>query len=255
VSRADQQDPEAPLTSAAFLTAAARERKWPNVRPRDAATLIILEPSRTRPRVLMGRRHPGHKFMPDKFVFPGGRIEAGDRRMVCTGALHPRDEEALAARVARPSGQRGRALALAAIRETCEETGLLLGTKEYGAPAAPLPEHWGLFGEHGIYPDLEQLKFVARAITPPRRPKRFDTRFFCVTRDAIAAEVPDVVGPHSELIELTWVDVEAAKKLDLPPITHVILTELERRLEAGMRPELPIPFYFEKHGRFVREEL
>jgi 8-oxo-dGTP pyrophosphatase MutT (NUDIX family) len=243
------------LTTTELLTAQARERLWPNVRPSDAATLIILDRRAKRPKVLMGRRHPGHRFMPDKFVFPGGRIEAGDRAMVASGALHPRDEQALAAKVPRPSVQRGRALALAAIRETCEETGLLLGTKEYGAPEGPLPDHWVDFGRLGVFPDLEQLRFVARAITPPRRPKRFDTRFFAADRDAIAAEIPDVVGPSSELIELTWVELAATKDLDLPGITRVILTELEARLAAGMRPELPVPFYHEQRGRFVRELL
>jgi 8-oxo-dGTP pyrophosphatase MutT (NUDIX family) len=243
------------LTTTELLTAQARERQWPNVRPSDAATLILLDRSGKRPKVLMGRRHPGHRFMPDKFVFPGGRIEAGDRAMVAAGALHPRDEQALAAKVSRPSNQRGRALALAAIRETCEETGLLLGTREYGAPEGPLPEHWAEFGRHGVFPSLESLRFVARAITPPRRPKRFDTRFFTADRDAVAAEIPDVVGPSSELIELTWVELAATRDLDLPGITRVILTELEARLAAGMRPELPVPFYREQRGRFVRELL
>jgi 8-oxo-dGTP pyrophosphatase MutT (NUDIX family) len=60
------------------LTAAERERRWPNVRPKDAATLIIIDRTGRDPKVLMGRRHHGHRFMPGKFVFPGGRIEAGD---------------------------------------------------------------------------------------------------------------------------------------------------------------------------------
>ena len=64
------------------LTAAERERRWPNLRPKDAASLIILDRRGSEPKVLMGRRHPGHAFMPGKFVFPGGRIDAGDRRMV-----------------------------------------------------------------------------------------------------------------------------------------------------------------------------
>src|SRR5919112_285012 len=116
------------------LTSAERDRGFPNVRPRDAATLIIIDRTSRTPKVLMGRRHAGHKFMPGKFVFPGGRIELGDRSMPVAGALHARAEQALMARVQRPSVQRCRALALAAIRETFEETGLLLGTKEHGAP-------------------------------------------------------------------------------------------------------------------------
>jgi 8-oxo-dGTP pyrophosphatase MutT (NUDIX family) len=238
------------------LSTAERERRWPNVRPRDAATLIIIDRSRSRePKVLMGRRHPGHVFMPGMFVFPGGRIEAGDRRMVAAGALPTRAEAALNARVSRASAERGRALALAAIRETFEETGLLLGTRDYGPPEHVPEGPWSAFREHGVLPDLEALHLVARAITPPGRPRRFDTRFFAVDRDAIAAEVQGVVGPASELIELAWVPFAKAPELACPAITQVVLEELQDRLAAGFSQELPIPFYHERRGRFVRELL
>ncbi len=237
------------------LTSTARERGFPNVRPRDAATLIIIDRSGKTPKVLMGRRHPGHKFMPGKFVFPGGRIEPGDRSMPVAGALHPRAEEALIARTVRPSVQRGRALALAAIRETFEETGLLLGTKEHGAPEGAPEGAWATFAARGVFPDLEVLQLVARAITPPRRPKRFDTRFFAVDRTAIADEVGDVIGPNSELVELTWVTIEEARLLDLPVITLTVLEDLEDRTTKGFAHELPVPFYYERRGRFVRELL
>ena len=240
------------------LTKVEREQRWPNVRPKDAATLIVIDRSggaRSAPKVLMGRRHPGHRFMPGKFVFPGGRIEAGDRAMPAAGALNARAEAALLARVTRPSAQRARALALAAIRETFEETGLLLGTKEHGAPDPVPPGPWETFRERGVFPDLEALQLVARAITPPRRPKRFDTRFFAVDRDFVADEVPGLVGPDSELIELAWVTLAEARKLDLPTITLTVLDELENRIAAGYAPELPIPFYSMRNKRFVRELL
>jgi 8-oxo-dGTP pyrophosphatase MutT (NUDIX family) len=244
-----------PQTLADRLTATERERRWPNVRPADAATLIILDRARAVPKVLMGRRHAGHRFMPGKFVFPGGRIEDGDRRMPAANALHKRAEEALSARVQRPSAARNRALALAAIRETYEETGLMLGTKEFGAPEGPTEGPWSAFVREGVFPDLEALQVVARAITPPRRPKRFDTRFFAVDRKAVAHETPGVVGPESELVELVWVDLPKARELDLPAITTVILEELEARLAAGFMPELSVPFYREVRGRFVRETV
>lgn len=239
----------------ARLTTTERERRWPNLRPRDAATLVIIDRRRSEPKILMGRRHPGHVFMPGKFVFPGGRIEAGDRSMTAAGALHPRADAALNARVSRPSLQRGRALALAAIRETFEETGLLLGTCDYGPPERVPDGTWSAFRQHGVFPDLEALHLVARAITPPCRPKRFDTRFFAIDRDAIAAEVEGATGPESELIELVWVTLAEAPNLDLPTITQVILEELQDRLAAGFSQDLPIPFYYERRGRFVRELL
>ena len=96
---------------------------------------------------------------------------------------------------------------------------------------------------------------VARAITPPRRPKRFDTRFFATDRSAIADEIEGVIGPDSELVELTWVTIEQAKKLELPVITLTVLEDLEERIAKGFAPELPVPFYYERFGRFVRELL
>jgi 8-oxo-dGTP pyrophosphatase MutT (NUDIX family) len=237
------------------LTSTERDRSSPNVRPKDAATLIIIDREGPSPKVLMGRRHAGHKFMPGKFVFPGGRIEGGDRSMPAAGALHARAEAALLARVIRPSASRARALALAAIRETFEETGLMLGTKEHGAPEGVPEGPWGAFQEHGVFPDLEALQVIARAITPPRRPKRFDTRFFAIDRTAIAGEVGGVVGPDAELVELAWVTLPEAKRLDLPVITLTILEDLEDRIAHGFAPELLVPFYREHRGRFVRELL
>lgn len=237
------------------LTGAQRERRWPNVRPKDAATLIIIDRSCSPPKVLVGRRHEGHRFMPGKFVFPGGRIEPGDRRMPAAGTLHPRAEAALMARVPNASAQRGRALALAAIRETFEETGLLLGTKEYGAPDCAPQGPWSAFREHAVFPDLEALQLVARAITPPQRPKRFDTRFFAVDREAVVGEVAGVVHPEAELVELAWVSIADAKTLELPAITTVILDEMQDRLSHGFAHELPVPFYYERRRQFVRELL
>ena len=177
------------------LVSSETNPKAPTLRPVDAATLIIIDRKPKVPKVLMGKRHEGLKFMPGKFVFPGGRIEAGDRSMAVTGALHPRAEQALMAKVTRPSTQRCRALALAAIRETFEETGLLLGTKDYGGPdKVPAGTAWSGFQERGVFPDLEALHFIGRAITPPKRVRRFDTRFFAVDRTAIADEVEGIVG-------------------------------------------------------------
>jgi hypothetical protein len=106
-----------------------------------------------------------------------------------------------------------------------------------------------------VLPDLEALQLIARAITPPRRPKRFDTRFFAIDRDFVADEVPGLVGPDSELIELAWVTIADAKKLELPTITLTILDELEHRIAAGYAQELPIPFYSMHQKRFRRELL
>jgi 8-oxo-dGTP pyrophosphatase MutT (NUDIX family) len=245
----------APQTLAIELNAAERERKWPNVRPKDAATLILIDRSDGEPKVLMGKRHEGHKFMPGKFVFPGGRIEDGDRKMNVGGALSEIVESRLMARVQRPSLSRARALALAAIRETFEETGLLIGIKEFGAPASAPPGAWSDYAAHGVFPALDRLHFIARAITPPRRPKRFDTRFFAVDAAEIAHRVEGVVGPDTELVQLVWTPISAAADLDLPAITRTILKELQARIAQGFSERLPVPFYYERRLAFRREEL
>jgi 8-oxo-dGTP pyrophosphatase MutT (NUDIX family) len=150
------------------LQGEARLRKSPNVRPRDAATLILLDHSGGAARVLLGRRHDGHKFMPGKFVFPGGRIEPCDRRMSIAGPLDAVVEEKLNARTRRPSSGFARALALAAIRETFEETGLALGVTDHGAPPEAPEGAWARFAATGVFPALDSLDFIARAITPSK---------------------------------------------------------------------------------------
>jgi 8-oxo-dGTP pyrophosphatase MutT (NUDIX family) len=145
-------------------------------------------------------------------------------------------------------------LALAAIRETYEETGLLLGTTEHGAPETA-PEGWEPFARHGILPDLEALHLVARAITPPKRVRRFDTRFFAVDRRMVAAEEPGRVSADSEFTELAWVRLDAARKLDLPFITRAILDDLEAQIAVDFAPYRMIPFHYERYGRRERVAL
>jgi hypothetical protein len=104
-------------------------------------------------------------------------------------------------------------------------------------------------------PDLSQLHFIARAITPPRRPRRFDTRFFAVDAGAIAHRVEGVVGPDAELVELVWLPITDVQALDMPTITKVVLSELQARTHAGFGHALPTPFYRMSHGRFVHDVL
>ncbi|MEP9353049.1 NUDIX hydrolase [Xanthobacter sp. KR7-65] len=236
------------------LTKSERRQDFPNVRPSDAATLILIDRKAKKPRVLMGRRHPKLKFLPGVFVFPGGRLEKADRAMPVYGVLDADSERRLMAKVQRPTFSRARGLAAAAIREMYEETGLLVGTRELGAPSAPCDE-WRVFEERGVFPDLGALSYVARAITPPRRPRRFDTRFFAADAGAVCDEVPGLVGENSELIELAWLTFEETETQDLPAVTRVVLEELAGRIDAGFGAHLPVPFYAWRHGRFVRTLL
>jgi 8-oxo-dGTP pyrophosphatase MutT (NUDIX family) len=236
------------------MTKSERDQSFPDSEPRDAATLMLIDRSGAKPKVLLGRRHASHKFMPGKFVFPGGRIEAIDAEMSAISELHPDTQKKLMRRAKRESPPPARAFALAAVRETCEETGLLLGVQRDEPPRVP-GEIWDEFAKARVHPDLGMIHFIARAITPPRRPRRFDTRFLTADASAIAHKIEGVVGPDSELVELTWVPIEEATHLDMPTITGVVLEELLARVSAGMGYDLPVPFYFMENRQFFRELL
>ena len=200
-------------------------------RPRDAATLILVRRDAGGPRVLMGRRNGGHSFMPGKWVFPGGRIDRSDFRAPFCADLR-RDVAARLEKTAPPA--RARALALTAVRETFEETGLLLARP---APPRTGAGPWRPFLQIGAEADLSALDFIARAITPPHRPKRFDARFFMADANRLLSLEPR--PDCGELDEIAWVDLIEAAALDLPAITRFVLKELTLRLDD---PDRPAPF-------------
>ncbi|MEM8811610.1 MAG: NUDIX hydrolase [Pseudomonadota bacterium] len=236
------------------LTKTERRMDYPNLRPKDAATLLVLDTDRDGdPRVLMGRRHERHRFMPGKFVFPGGRVDPGDCRAGVAADYDPVTyRQLLFDMKKKPTEARARGLAIAAIRETYEEAGLYIGRKQ----RSHLPGGAGLkpFVERAVALDLAPLRFIGRAITPPRRPRRFDTRFFAVFADAIADRTPEGVLPSGELEEIRWLSLDDAKSLDLPTITLVMIEELQRRLAADrtLSRAQPVPYYYWARNRFNR---
>jgi 8-oxo-dGTP pyrophosphatase MutT (NUDIX family) len=226
----------------------------PYRRPKDAATLLVVDKSGAKPRVLMGQRHLNSVFMPGKYVFPGGRVDAGDSRLKVPDTLDPDVEPKLLADmkgIATP--RRAQALALAAIRETAEETGLLIGSRDNGGWRTKSPS-WSPFVEHGLVPALSPLTFFLRAITPPGRSRRFDTRFFCTSAESIAYEIPN---DNDELLNLHWLTFGQAMKLELPKITRVALVTLEAKLEQGRFPDPgdEIAYFFQRNRKFMRETL
>ena len=210
-------------------------------RPRDAATLILTRGGR-RPEVLMGRRAPGHVFMAERWVFPGGRIERGDFTAAAANDLDEDTAQALGREVER---RRARALALAAIRETWEETGLMLANP---APPASVAGPWRGFRAAGALPTLAPLDYIARAITPPGRTRRFDARFFMAPVEALLH--PDPTAGSGELDEIAWLPLDQARALDLPAITRFVLGEVAERL-SGTSPDRP--FVRMVRGRHVVE--
>jgi 8-oxo-dGTP pyrophosphatase MutT (NUDIX family) len=256
-------DPHARL--AEFLAVGDNRQNLPGVKVRDAATMLVIDRAGPAPKVLLGRRHHGHKFMPGKFVFPGGRVERADRRAAAATPLDSRVEARLMQEVRRPSAEKSRGFALAALREVFEETGLVLGTAREADGSVPPPPagardaaaaaEWAKFAATGVVPDLAAVHFIARAITPPGRPRRFDTRFFAVDADAIAARIDGVVGPDTELVELVWLPIDESLKLDMAGITLAVLEELKIRTAGGFGHELPVPFYRVQRGKRLRTLL
>jgi 8-oxo-dGTP pyrophosphatase MutT (NUDIX family) len=219
--------------------------------PRDAATLIIIDRSATEAKVLLGRRHMRHVFLPGKFVFPGGRVDPTDWIMPAAKLLHPDMTRKLLVDTELWSETAAQALAMAAVRETFEETGLVIGAE--GRVAGDVPTGaWTKFVQTGYYPDPSVLQLIARAITPPGFPQRFDARFFCADAGAIAHQLQGVIHAEAELVELTWLSITAAKNLNLPIITRLVLQELQSRLHAGLTPDLPVAFYCTRNGEFTR---
>ena len=232
---------------------ARRTKTGRAVRPRDAATLVLVRREQDgRAHVLMGQRHGGHRFMPNKFVFPGGRVDPGDSRVTPSAELRREVMEKLC-HGGRCSPAKARALAMAAVRETFEETGLLVG--DIGTPSATRSRPWAAFMANGVVPRLDILDYVARAITPPYRDRRFDARFFLCDAEYIQGDVHDTTGASGELLQIHWVPLDEAKQLDLPSITHMVIEEVDRRLHEPGGRDRPVPFYLTRHGKRTVEAV
>lgn len=219
---------------------------------RDAATVVVLDRSAPGgPSVLMGQRGAAAVFMPSKYVFPGGAVDAADAD-VCFGApLSQGLRQSLAAEPrdgAVPATPE--ALAAAALRELAEETGLLTG-QSGAAPAA-----WDHYGRAGLAPDPTGLIYLFRAITPPGRPRRFDARFLLLDAENLHGDRNDFSAACDELSHLHWVPLPQARALDLPFITEVVLSEIEAlaRQTGPLLPPDTVPFFDNRtaHPRFCR---
>ncbi|MEH6950294.1 NUDIX hydrolase [Nitrobacter sp. NHB1] len=229
--------------------------RHPYRRPKDAAALILIDRSAAAPRVLLGKRHDKVIFMPGKFVFPGGSVETTDNKVPLAAPIPKELEANLLKGGPKIQSSRARSLAVAAIREACEETGLCLGRKNRGA-VARLTGAWQPFGDAGLLPDPSSLHLIARAITPPGYVRRFDTRFFSADASAIAHRIDGVIHADAELVELVWVEMDAKSLADLHPITRSVLGELEKRLAAGpLRHDADVPFFRFYGGRMHRDVL
>ncbi len=204
---------------------------------RNAATVIVLRDRDSDPHILMGQRGAKAAFMPNKFVFPGGAVDAADADITLASQMPAvcRDRlcEDADASLVHPIG-------VACIRELWEETGLILGTA--GSWAATPPPDWQSYAATGHVPAAHGLQFVFRAITPPGRPRRFDARFFLLDAAEIASDLDDFSAACDELSHLQWIPLRKAREFDLPFITEVVLAEVEGRVRDPQPPQ-SVPFF------------
>jgi 8-oxo-dGTP pyrophosphatase MutT (NUDIX family) len=191
------------------------------VRPVDAAGLILLRGPRDAPEVLLGRRHSKTAFLPDIYVVPGGRVDAGD--LTPSGfpePIHP----AVAGNLAIGCRQPPLAFLRAALRETHEETGLLVGRPGASAGGGATGV-WGAYGAAGLTPEFAGLDFVLRAITPRESPRRYNTRFFLADGSQAAG---DLKG-DGELLDLGWRAAGELDKLNIVDVTWELIRAAMRR--------------------------
>lgn len=222
---------------------------------RDAASILLVDRSTPSPRLLMGLRRADNVFLPSKWVFPGGRLEAEDRCIATASPLHPADMAALLSALAAPADAAfAGALALAAVRELFEETGHAMGVRDAssGMPQPATNDRvWLAFHALGLRPALAPLRFIARAITPPGRSRRYDTRFFIAER---ASVIEGAAAGDGEFTDLGWFTFKDARSLDLPNITRRVLADLETVLaQPGALSLGPVPYYYQEGESFRRD--
>ncbi len=222
----------------------ADSAKLPPQPIRDAATLILWRRRAGKLEVLMGERHGASAFMPNRYVFPGGRLDLADYRIRPAAPLNP----VSAARLDRCRGtgpRKALALALAAIRETFEESGLrIAGRAKAGKQAPP---NWSAFCTGGLAPDPSALLYICRAITPPGRPRRFDARFFAAPAELAVGDLT----PSAELDKLSWVTQADTEGLPLPGITQYVIANLDHwlALPTAADPAQRVPFHHMLRGQ------
>ncbi|MDE0752638.1 MAG: NUDIX hydrolase [Planktomarina sp.] len=202
---------------------------------RPASTLIILRNLASEPQVLMGQRGSKAAFMPNKFVFPGGAVDTADSTIPLA---QPLTDKCHASLQQDSTGPKPETLAIAAIRELWEETGLILGARE---PWNDAPEDWRGFADAGFRPTAKNMYFFFRAITPPGPSRRFDARFFLVNADQLSGDLDDFSNASDELSHLQWVSLNEARSLNLPFITSVVLGELSGLSEINA--PISVPFF------------
>jgi len=199
------------------------------VRPVDAAGLILLRGRRDAPEILLGRRHAKTAFLPDIYVVPGGRVDRADH--LPSGFQerpHPAVTKSLSIGTARPP----LAFLRAALRETHEETGLVIGGGKAARAVAPSADIWQAYMAAGAVPAFDGLDYILRAITPAGSPRRYNTRFFL--GDGARAE--GTLTGNGELLDLRWWPAAALERLNIVDVTWALIRIAMQRWQDRIAP-------------------
>ena len=225
------------------------------IRPKNASTMILVDGPADDPVVLMGKRNKKLKFMPGALVFPGGSVDRFDGSVPASSELTEITRSRLISTMRGKATERGaRGLAMAAIREVAEESGLLIGEKSRFDCDH---QHWADFRAQGITPSLSGMRLFARAVTPPGLARRFDTWFFIARKSAVGFVPEGGFAPDGELEDLQWIRPEDAITENTREITRVMLVELIQRLrtDKALTDGYPAPYYHTKGSRFHKSEI
>ncbi len=218
------------------------------VRPTDAAGLVLLRGTGGATEVLMGRRNRKTRFMPDVYVFPGGRVDPADAR----ASGFPEDLPGAPRGLDRATRARLAAFARAALRETFEETGLLVAREAFGATRSEGPQPgrdpWRAYRHARLAPAFDALHLAARAITPTDSPIRFQTRFFWADGGLARGSLRG----DGELVDLNWVPVDQVDRLPVVDVTQLVLREALAQRGAAEEPAAALFCWSRRDGAPIR---
>ena len=235
--------------------------------PVPAATVILLRDSAVGVEVFLVQRQHRIQFMGGATVFPGGKLDPGDGAPEVRARVTGRMAEQAAQALGEDDPDLALALHVAALRETLEESGVLLGhaTGDADALRARLHEKGAVLGpllaEFGVTLDAGALVPLSRWVTPAVEKRRFDARFFLAAVPAGTQAAHDThesiagawLTPHDALAR------HARAEIDLPPPTLRTLELLApfARAEdaladaAGWPPPLVRPVFRDLAGQWI----
>jgi len=215
------------------------------IKPRDAASLLLYREQDKVIEVLMGRRPSKSRFMPDVYVFPGGAVDPVDARAKPASELNPSFAQHMAVG---QSQARARTIAMAAVRETFEETGVSI-TKA-GNPGAVKDDTWQVLAKQGLSADLSVIQYFGRATTPADQPMRFHARFFVCDSATVVGLDTNQLTQTEELLDLRWVPITNPEDLPLRSVTKFLLKEFALTLDPN-EPHQGYPAFTQKSGKPV----